>query len=87
MTRVRKAKFIGADATMSCPAGIPIDLHAHSVSIRTAPAAHLVLDPLEKSPPPSGIRFQYMIVVLFCFNCYFYLDLLHLYFAMLVLII
>ena len=42
MTRVRRAKFIGADAKMSCPAGIPIHLHAHSVFI---------------CPPPSGIPF------------------------------
>ncbi|KAM0854003.1 hypothetical protein ACQ4PT_050704 [Festuca glaucescens] len=53
VTVVKKAKLIAADGKLSLTHGIPIDIHAHAVSIRTAPAADLVLNPNEKSPPPS----------------------------------
>ena len=75
VTRVKKARFVGADAKMSLAPGIPIDLHPPGVSIRFASNDVVVLDPLEKKPPISGNNFNMLSFVwcqcifLFCYCC------------------
>ena len=75
VTRVKKARFVGADAKMSLAPGIPIDLHPPGVSIRLASDDVFVLDPLEKSPPISGNHFNMLPlfgVYVFFLLCYLF---------------
>ena len=44
VTTVKKAKFIGADAKLSLAPGIPINLSAYSVSLRTAASPVSITD-------------------------------------------
>jgi hypothetical protein len=67
VTVVKKAKLIAADGKLSLTPGIPIHLYDHAVSIRTAHAADIVLNPNEKSPPPSGNPFNMIFYLSYVF--------------------
>ena len=67
VTVVRKARFVGAYAKMSLAPGIPIDIHAEAVSIRTASPPETTTDDVINEDPVSIARDDASISGLFLF--------------------
>ena len=77
VTVVKKPRFVGADAKLSLAPGIPIDLRADAVSIRTASPPETTTDDVINEDTVSIARDDASITGIFLFLTSFHCVFIH----------